>query len=148
MATEATRIKLEELRDINRSIVSRFTIPSVNGSATSVVYSLDVGTREGKIQLVRIASESGANYTVSFKTYEMADDYSVDNILRIENINTMGYQEADLNISYSNEDETQNPDPDDVYFGGELDLLYVQVTNIDGSATGEITVELVIEAQD
>ena len=147
MATEATRDKLEQLRDVNRSHISRFTIPSVGATTTSVVYSLDTGVREGKIQTIRVSSASGSDFDVIFKAIEAATDFSVDEVYRIEGIDATGVKLFNLGIHYSNDDEIANPDEDDVY-GGELDILYVQIKNDAGSATGEIKIELVIESGD
>lgn len=149
MATEATRLKFEVLREINRPRITRFSIPSVAPATTSVVYSLNVETHEGKIQVLRVSSDTGVNYTVSFRTHETAGDYSVDEILRVEQIDEKGYQEVNLGISYSNEDDEVNPDTSVPFYEGELPVLYLKVTNDDGlAATGTIIVELVIESQD
>jgi len=151
MATEATRLKLELIRDVNRSHISRFTIPSISNGNMSPVYSLDVGTRKGHIQVFRISSETGTDFTVSLKVIEAGEDYSVDEILRVEGITATGYQATNLGIAYSNEDEVANPDPNDLYFGGELPLLYLQISNVGDSLsteTGNVLVELVIEAGD
>ena len=152
MATVATRLKLETLRDVRRCHISRFTIPSIPISTSSDIFSLDVGVREGTIQNIRVAAVSGVDYTVSFRVIEGASlpsmDYTVDEVLRIENIDGDGYQETNLGIIYTNNDEIENPVPNTPTLG-ELTLLYLQVTNNDGvAATGAITIELVIESGD
>jgi hypothetical protein len=148
MATVANRLKLEKLRDIQRCHISRFEIPDVPATLLSTVYSLDVAVREGTIQVLRVASVSGADYTVSFRVRESAGNYTVDEVLRIENITTTGYQEANLGVTYSNEDEVDNPVPNTPFLG-ELPILYLQVENNHPSInTGVITIELVIESGD
>lgn len=148
MATPAVRLKFEKLRDVQRCMISRFTIPDTAALTLSPVYSLDVGTREGKIQILRVASVSGADYTVSFRVRDAAANFTVDEVLRVEGITTTGYQEANLGVIYSNEDEVDNPDPD-THFLGEIPLLYLQIENVHPAInTGVVTIELVIEAGD
>jgi hypothetical protein len=148
MATEATRNKLETLRDVNRSHISRFTIPSVGATTSSAVYSMDTGVREGKIQTIRVSSDSGSDFDVIFKAIEAADDFSVDEVFRIEGVDDEGVKLFNLGIHYSNDDEFANPDEDDPFFGGELTILYVQIKNDAGTPTGDIQIELVIESGD
>ena len=147
MATEAVRDKLETLRDVNRSHISRFTIPSVGATTSSAVYSLDTAVREGKIQTIRVSSDSGSDFDVIFKAIESAGDFSVDEVYRIEGVDDEGVKLFNLGIHYSNDDEFANPDDEDV-FGGELDILYVQIKNDAGTPTGDIQIELVIESGD
>ena len=161
MATVAPRVKLEVLRDVQRSTISRFLIPQVAASDTSPVYSLDVGAREGHLEVVRVASVSGNDYTVSLRNIEGASlptmDFTIHEILRVENIDTTGYHETKLGITFSNDDEIEMPinvviediehPTAEQYAKGELPLLYLQITNNDGVAhTGQITIELVIES--
>lgn len=152
MATVATRLNFEKLRDVRRCHISRFSIPDIPTSTVSDVFSLDVGVREGTIQNVRVASVSGIDYTVSFRVIEGATlpsmNFTVDEVLRVEDIDGTGYQEANLGIVYSNNDEFDNPVPNTQHLG-EITLLYLCVTNNSGVAnTGLITIELVIESGD
>ena len=163
MATVAPRVKLEKVRDVQRSHISRFQIPQVTTADTSPVYSLDVGVREGRLQVVRIASVSGVDYTVSIRNIEGASlptmNFTVHEILRVENIDDTGYSETNLGIVYSNDDEIEMPVNVDIidiphptpvqYAKGELPLLYCQIFNNDSVAnTGDIFIELVIESGD
>jgi hypothetical protein len=143
MAVDATRIKLETLRDVLRCHISRFEIPSTPAMTISTLYRLNTGVREGTLTLCRVASVSGVDYTASFRVHEFADEFTVDEILRIENITDRGYQEANLGIVYSNEEERLAADMI------EKTNLFLQITNHDSVAnTGIVTVELSIESAD
>ncbi len=154
MATPATRLKLEILRTIQRHTISRFTIPSVPAASSSIVYSLDVGITEGILQGFRVHCPTGTDYTVAIRSIEIGTDYSVFEILRVEEIDLVGYQEMILGIAYSNDDNTDiTPDLESetvdtqnwISHPNETKLLYLQIHNIGATPTGVVTLELIIE---
>lgn len=154
MATPATRLKLEVLRTIQRHTISRFTIPSVPAMTSSIVYSLDVAVAEGILQGFRIHCPTGTDYTACVRSIEIGADYSVFEILRVEEIDTVGYQEMLLDISYSNDDdiditpdlETETVDTQNwISSKTEKKLLYFQIHNIGATPTGTVTFELIIQ---
>ena len=152
MATAATRLKLETLRSSRRYHISRFEIPSVAADDTSEVYSLDVGVREGVLELLRIASVSGEDYDISLRNIEGATlpsmAYTVNEIYREEAIGSTGFQGRKLGIIYSNDGEIEDPVPNTPHLGEET-LLYLQVVNNHATtATGTITIECVIASGD
>ncbi len=154
MATPATRLKFEVLRTIQRHTISRFTIPSVPAASSSIVYSLDVAIAEGILQGFRVHCATGTDYTIAVRATEIGADYSVFEILRVEEIDTKGYQEMLLGIAYSNDDnvditpnlESEIVDSQNwISAANENKLLYFQVHNIGATPTGVLTFELVIE---
>lgn len=136
MATVITPLKNERLRDVQRMRITRFLIPTVGASTTSVVYSVDTTSKEGILQGVRVSADPGLDFDLMVRSVESGADFSVDEILRIESI-SRHYQEMDLWIVFSNDDDPESTN------------LYIQVTNHDsGANTGNITVEFLIEAHD
>lgn len=136
MATPIFPLKNERLRDIQRVRITRFIIPTVGAMTLSIVYSIDTTIKEGILQGVRISADPGNDFTLMVRSKEDGNSFSVDEILRIEDI-SRHYQEMNLQIVFSNDD-----DP-------EATNLYVQVENFDsGANTGNITVEFLIEAHD
>lgn len=157
MAIVASRLKLETLRTIQRHTISRFTVPSVPATTSSPIYSIDCGVREGILQLFRVFAPTGTNYTIAVRVIETALDYSVYEVLRVETIDLKGYQEANLGVVYSNDEETNIPPELHTTLeeahnvpspNAEKTLLYFQIHNLGGTPTGIVVFELVIESAD
>ncbi len=109
---------------INNNItLCKFTLPSIAASSSEEI-QLPTSVK-GVIQGIRIVSTS-VNYTISLRTQQSLIAPSINEILKIENIN-LYHNEVDLLIPYICEE-----------------YLYLLVTNIDSTnATGVIDLELI-----
>ena len=108
----------------NNNVTSyKFTLPSIAASGSDEV-QLPTSLK-GVIQGIRIVSTS-VNYTISLRTQQSLTTPSINELLKIENIN-LDHNEVNLLIPYICEE-----------------YLYLLITNIDSSnATGVIDLELI-----
>lgn len=136
---DATQLKIERLRHIENIHFARLSFPSVAGSTTSDIFRCPIAIREGEIKGFRVACDS-PDYDIHVYANEDAILHSVDEILRVIDIDRQ-YQEMNLGIYYSNNDEFSAP-------AKEQDYLYVVVEEKDGTPTGTVTVEFIVSVAD
>lgn len=116
-----------------------YEIPSVLNGTTSPRYELNVQSPQGKIEQIRIAYPTETTTQVFIFSADAATRLTIEEILRTPEFDCY-FPQANLGVWFENTD----PAPaEETSFG--TPNLYIEIDNNGASATGVITVELIIQ---